>query len=158
MLEVKMNMPEPPEGYEYTGEYRQAKKGETVLSRMVDKDILCTRGITGGSYPILRKVHREPELVYYMGRSGAWKTGEHNWRPEDIIGKRTNSFISVHGNEYEMFVVMKEEHRCKPKTSICLGHWNDGPKCDHRTETDTGTIVQKKGICQECGQLVQLQT
>lgn len=51
-MEVKMNMPDPPEGYEYTREYRKAKPHEP---RLGDGEAIQIDRETTGMYPILRK-------------------------------------------------------------------------------------------------------
>lgn len=52
-MEVKMNMPDPPEGYEYTGEFRQAHAGEPRLDN--DGKVCKIDHQTKGIYAILRK-------------------------------------------------------------------------------------------------------
>ncbi len=56
-IEVKMNMPKPPEGYEYTGEYRPAKEDEP----WIDPDSGVLIGETVACFPILRKTKWKPE-------------------------------------------------------------------------------------------------
>lgn len=52
-IEVKLNMPLPPEGYEYTGEFRQALAGEPWLDS--DGKFRKMESATVGMYVILRK-------------------------------------------------------------------------------------------------------
>lgn len=49
-VKIEMEMPKPPKGYEYTGEYRSAKKGEIAMGEF---DHL--NGPTVSSFPIIRK-------------------------------------------------------------------------------------------------------
>ena len=58
MPEIMMNAPEPPEGYEYTGDIREPAEGEFYYSGAVNRarvDFLAC------CYPILRKKSWVPE-------------------------------------------------------------------------------------------------
>jgi hypothetical protein len=149
MPEIKMNMPEPPEGYEYTGEFRYPRDGELYYERdMYDGEHVAQKDMST-EYPILRKVHREPELVYCL------QTHQSNWTkvgaPAVTPVKRLGTYAYTYGDvEFDLILGGDMDG----EDSVWLGQWNDGPKCDHKTETDTGTIIQKQGICRECGQLV----
>lgn len=80
MTEVKMLMPELPEGYEYTGEYRTVMAGEDYLpvQTVEGYPTVCTWGNSGAhsydSYAVVRKVRWRA------------KQGENYWFITDVMG------------------------------------------------------------------------
>lgn len=76
-MEVKMNMPDPPEGYEYTGEFRRANASEPYLETDATTRIL--QHGTVGMYPILRKIRQwRPVQMSDVGKElyVRWQKGD----------------------------------------------------------------------------------
>ena len=73
-VKVEMELPAPPKGYEYTGEYR-APRGEPY---MLGCGGLCTQSAYA-DYPILRKAiaYREPVLPQDLGKEAEFNNGGH---------------------------------------------------------------------------------
>lgn len=73
MKEIKMILPDPPEGYAYTGEYRAVKDGEFAA----DDEGNLIRGSTEAAWPILRTIKPKRwralhgDGYYYVGTTSA---------------------------------------------------------------------------------------
>ena len=82
-VKVEMELPAPPEGYEYTGEYRRPLEGEIHLD-CAGVSKTATHDYVVSSYPILRKAikYREPVLPQDLGKEvefnngGSWISGK----------------------------------------------------------------------------------
>ena len=74
-MQVTMEMPEPPEGFEYTGEYRPAKKGEhyywDAKIWVVQEELPHT---SCRSRCILRKKRRRASEYRFVGSYGGINT------------------------------------------------------------------------------------
>ena len=72
MPKIEMDLPEPPDGYEYTGEYRKPKRGEYVLERPGDVYGPIDEDFQRDQHLILRK--KAPRVLWVMvhksGRRG----------------------------------------------------------------------------------------
>lgn len=87
-VKVEMELPAPPKGYEYTGEYRPPRNGEP---HMLGAGDLCTQ-YAFADYPILRKAiaYREPVLPQDLGKEAEFK--EHGqWLTAKLTGIVVNT-------------------------------------------------------------------
>lgn len=93
-VEVLMKMPKI-EGYEYTGEYRQAKAREAVL----DSDALLRDFPfrTVGQYPILRKA----EVWKPLTLEDIWRLGQ----SKKVVRLRHQVEVVMQGKEYRYHTV-----------------------------------------------------
>lgn len=118
MPEIKMNMPELPDGYEYTGEYRDAESGEYYVD--LNSKVALSKGrSTFGPIPILRK---KPELLYCLQKhDSTFKDCSLTADTATPIEKLSDKF-GFRGFPYDL--ILCEEHG---SSQVWLGHWNDGP-------------------------------
>lgn len=109
-MKVEIDLPEPPEGYEYTGEYRAPNKNDTFLDLdglpfdlNGDGDYLHE----GDNYPILRKLKPPREFKdkahYPFYFSGHECTGQYEAKLNRLGGLRVEDpCMSWIGEELEI--------------------------------------------------------
>ena len=113
-MKVEMNMPEPPDGYEWTGATEEWDKGTTT-------------GVTGDCNRVLchyRKVHKEPELLRIIHTDGE-KIVDATY-PVGYWDSCTLAAAAVDPGDLDLIV-------CRglgkdSSVGYYMGHWNDGPK------------------------------
>ena len=66
-MKIEMELPEPPEGYEYTGEYRRPNKGEYYQTGPMAAVKESTLNFKYDHHVILRKKRRKVTREVYMG-------------------------------------------------------------------------------------------
>lgn len=111
-VKVSMELPELPEGYEYTGEYRAAGKGEYYL--VGDSDIeTWTRDFpTGSEYPIIRKceVWRDATAQdVYSALSGVEVFVRYGGKMLRLVGGQRGSENYIFGKHSLSFLLKQED-------------------------------------------------
>jgi hypothetical protein len=109
---------EVPEGYEIK-RYGRPKKGDLFLKGGVSEALF---NYWADRYFILRKIHKEPELVYCL------QAGKSNWDDSSNFANCTTPLECLGNYNYrkeEFQLILCQSPEAK---TVWLGHWNDGPK------------------------------
>ena len=102
-MKMEIELPEPPEGYEYTGEYRRANHTEYYMDSRGQKCVSCNP-VTMGKQFILRKIEKWRKVTNWIsdhGKKARFKNSkDQEWFYCTLVGYYKNAlgdpmFISL---------------------------------------------------------------
>ena len=125
-MKIEINFPEIEGEWEFVrigsplkGEKYISSCGSAVVTAAPDHLSIDTRRI------IVRKKHKEPEVVLALDLHGAWYKASDDHK--EVFAPRLALDQKVRLPGHDEYDVIISEHVKSGKLFLYLGHWNDGP-------------------------------